>query len=197
VIAYRLARAVAQPLARVLWRLEVSGAEHMPPGPGPVIVAANHDSLLDPVFLSCALRRPLRYLAKEELFTGPAAPLLRSLGGIPVARGRGDREAVAAGLQALRRGAAVAVFPQGTVLGEEGRPWHRGAARLALAAGAPILPVRLVDTERALQPLTRRIGFPRVRVYVGKPIPVERAEATVASAKALTERVRTVVEALE
>lgn len=163
---------------------------------GPVVVAANHESLIDPIVLGASFRRPIRFLTKDDLFVGPVAPLLRSLGGIPVARGRGDREAVAAGARALAAGHAVGVFPQGTVLGGEGRPWLRGAARLALVTGVPVLPVCLVDTERALRPLHRRIGFPRLRTLVGEPITVTAGPSTVAAAKALTQEVREAVEEL-
>ena len=160
------------------------------------MVAANHESLLDPIVLGASFRRPIRFLTMDELFDGPLAPLLRSLGGIPVTRGRGDREAVAAGARALRAGHAVGVFPQGTVLGGEERPWLRGAARLALATGAPILPVCLVDTERALRPIHRRLGFPRIRTLVGEPIAVTPGPATVAAARALTRELRETVEEL-
>ncbi|MBM3679039.1 MAG: 1-acyl-sn-glycerol-3-phosphate acyltransferase, partial [Actinobacteria bacterium] len=114
-LAYRVAQLTLCQAVRLVWRLETFGAERMPAGP--VVVAANHESLLDPIVLGAAFRRPIRFLTKDDLFVGPVAPLLRSLGGIPVARGRGDREAVAAGARALDRGAAVGVFPQGTVLG--------------------------------------------------------------------------------
>lgn len=193
-IAYRLAQVTLCLAARLVWRIRVVGAERMPRGA--VIVAANHESLLDPIVLGAAFRRPIRFLTKDDLFVGPLAWLLRSLGGIPVARGRGDREAVEAGARALRRGHAVGVFPQGTVLGGEERAWLRGAARLGLTTGAPILPVCLVHTERALRPVHRTIGLPRVHVLVGEPIEVTPGPTTVAAARALTEAVRDAVEEL-
>lgn len=193
-LAYRAAQLTVGQLVRLVWRLDVRGAERLPEGPA--VVAANHESLLDPFFLAAAFRRPLRYLAKDELFVGPLAPLLRSLGAIRVARGRGDRAAVAAGVEALRAGHAVAVFPQGSVLAHRERPWLRGAARLALTVGAPILPVCLVGSERALRPVRLRVGFPSVKVLVGEPIRVEAGPVTIAGAKCLTERVRSAVEEL-
>jgi 1-acyl-sn-glycerol-3-phosphate acyltransferase len=191
---YRAVQLVVGPLVRTVWRLQVRGEDRMPAGP--VVVVSNHESIIDPFFLGSAFARPLHFLTKEELYRGPVAPLLRALGGIRVARGRGDREAVAAGVRALEQGAAVAVFPQGTVLGRDDRPWLRGAARLALMTGAPLLPVCLVDTEKALRPVKVRIGFPSVKVLVGEPIAVEPAPATIATAKALTEQVRLAVEEL-
>jgi 1-acyl-sn-glycerol-3-phosphate acyltransferase len=94
--------------------------------------------------------------------------------------------------QTLEAGQAVAIFPQGAVRGN--RPWHRGAARMALVTGAPLVPVRLVGTARALS--LGRIGFPRLRVIVGDPIEVARAPEEPVAATALTERLRVVVESL-
>lgn len=193
-LAYRVAQLTLCAAARLVWRVRVVGAARMPRGA--VIVAANHESLLDPIVLGAAFHRPIRFLTRDDLFVGPFAWLLRSLGGIPVARGRGDRGAVEAGARALAAGDAVGVFPQGTVLGGEERAWLRGAARLALVTGAPILPVCLVNTERALRPVRRTIGFPRVHVLVGEPIAVEPGPTTVAAAKELTQRVREAVEGL-
>jgi 1-acyl-sn-glycerol-3-phosphate acyltransferase len=136
---------------RAVWRLEVDGARHVPAGA--VIVVANHDSLSDPFFLGAAFERPLRFLAKRELWRNRAVGrVLDGLGGIPVDRRRGDVGAVAAAAKALGRGAAVAICPQGTVLGPPDRPWLRGAARLAQSTGAPIVPVLLVGSEQARRP---------------------------------------------
>jgi 1-acyl-sn-glycerol-3-phosphate acyltransferase len=90
----------------------------------------------------------------------------------------------------------VALFPQGTVLGSATRPWHRGAARLALATGAPIVPVRILGADDALRPGSRLPRRARVRVVVGEPIRVEPAKATIAAARDLTHRVREAIAAL-
>jgi 1-acyl-sn-glycerol-3-phosphate acyltransferase len=192
---YRVLELTVAPVVRTIWRLDVRGAELVPSGP--LVVVANHESLADPFFLGAGMARQLRFLTKEELFRGPFARVVRAAGGISVGRGRGDRGAVAAGVRALEQGAAVAVFPQGTVLGRADRPWLRGAARLALMTGAPLLPVCLVNTEKALRPVKVKIGFPSVKVLFGEPIAVEPGPATIAAAKALTEQVRLAVEALQ
>ena len=88
------------------------------------------------------------------------------------------------------------MFPQGTTLPYRRRPYSRGAARLALTTGSPVVPVCLVGTERALRPRHTRIGFPRIRVLVGRPIEVERRRPTVAAAKALMTRVEQTIEEL-
>jgi 1-acyl-sn-glycerol-3-phosphate acyltransferase len=174
-------------LARVLYRVEIAG--RVPPGP--CVVAANHESLLDPLLLALASRQPLHFLAKVELWRyRPGAWLMDALGGIPIRRDRRDLVSVARAEELVRAGESVALFPQGTV---RGGAWTRGAARLALATGAPLVPVRIVGSGRALS--RRRVGFPRIRVVVGEPIAVDRARPTVAAARALTaeleRRVRT------
>jgi len=190
---YTAARALARPLVRILYRLEVTGVQRVP-ATGPLIVVANHESLLDPIVLGSAFERELRFLAKAELWRhSPIGSVLDLLGGIRVERGRGDRDALAEAGRALDAGEAVVVFPQGMV--RSTGAWHRGAAKLALAAGAPVVPVQLVGTARALS--RGRIGLPRLAVVVGDPIRVERSRATIASARSLTERLRAAVEQLQ
>lgn len=192
---YRTVRTVVAPAIRVLWRLEVVGAGNLPAGPA--IVVANHDSLSDPLFLGAALERPLCFLAKRELWRNAlVAWILDRLGGIPVERSRGDVGAVAAAERALGHGAAVAIFPQGTVLGPPDRAWQRGAARLALTTGAPLVPVAIVGAAAVLRPGTKRLRLGRVRVVIGRPIVVEPAAPTIPAGRELTGRIRAAIEAL-
>jgi 1-acyl-sn-glycerol-3-phosphate acyltransferase len=174
-------------LARLLYRIEVVG--RVPPGP--CVVAANHESLLDPPLLALAARQPLHFLAKVELWRyPPGAWLMDALGGIPIRRDRRDLLSVGRAEELLHEGEAVAIFPQGTV---QGGVWTRGAARLALATGAPLVPVRIVGTKRALS--KGRVRFSRIRIVVGEPIPVEPAKPSVAAAKILTEELQARVDA--
>lgn len=194
-IVYRVVRTSLGPVLRAVWRVRVVGVERMPTGP--CVLAPNHDSLSDPFFVGAAVPRPLRFLAKAELFRFPLGPIVRSLGAIPVRRGEGDRAAIASAVAAARAGSTVVIHPQGTVLGEADRPWRRGAARVAMEAGVPLVPVALVFTERVLRPARVRIGFPSVAVLVGEPIPVgPPSEPDEARATALTECVRRAVEEL-
>ena len=164
--------------ARLLYRVEIVGS--IPPGP--VIVAANHESFLDPPLLALAAHYPLHFLAKVELWRyRPGAWLMDALGGIPIRRDRRDLLSVGRAEELLRAGESVAIFPQGTI---QGGPWTRGAARLALATGAPLVPVRIIGTKRALSKGT--IAFPKIQLIVGEPILVEQAKPTLAAAKALT-----------
>jgi 1-acyl-sn-glycerol-3-phosphate acyltransferase len=186
---------VMRPLLRVVWRLEVEGADLAPTGPA--IVVANHESVADPFVLGAAFPRPLRFLAKQELWSNRlVGRTLDALGGIPVTRARGDVAAVAAAARALEEGAAVAIFPQGTTLGPVDRPWQRGAARLALKTGAPLVPVAIAGAADGLGPGMRIPRPARVRVTIGEPILVERVPPTIPLTRDLTARLRDAVEAL-
>jgi 1-acyl-sn-glycerol-3-phosphate acyltransferase len=177
---------------RAVYRLEVVGADRLPVT-GPVVVAPNHDSVLDGVVLGAAISRELRFLAKAELWRSRLlAWMLDGLGAIRIERGRSDHLALAQVRQALDAEQAVVIFPQGAVRGA--RVWHRGAARMALVTGAPLVPVRLVGTARALA--RGRVGFPKLRIIVGEPIEVARAKEDPIVATELTERLRVAVESL-
>lgn len=173
-------------LLRRVYAVEVAAGERIPPT-GPGILAANHASIWDPFILGVATTREIHYMAKVELFRfAPAAALLRSLNAFPVERGRGDRTAVSEAAELVRRGELVGIFPQGTSKPERQHGWHRGAARLALVTGAPLIPVRLSGTRR----LPRRT---RIRIEVGQPIRVPVSRPTVAAAKSLTKRLERAV----
>lgn len=192
---YRLLRATVPPLLRVAWRLRVEGIERLPPGAA--IVVANHDSLADPFVVGAAIDRPLRYLAKAELWENRAVRrLMDTLGAVKVERGRGDVAAVAAAAQAIAAGDSVVFFPQGTVLGSPDRPWQRGAARIALTTGAPLVPVAIVGAADGLRPGTWLPRRAHVRVVIGEPIRVPPSPVTIPAARELTEQVRAAVECL-
>lgn len=179
-------------LIRAMYRLEVIGSDRLPVT-GPVVIAPNHDSVLDGIVLGAAISRELRFLAKAELWQSRLLGwVLDGLGAVEIKRGDGDHLALARMRQALDAGQAIAIFPQGTVRGES--VWHRGAARLALVTGAPLVPVRLIGTAQALS--RGRIGFPRLRIIFGEPIEVARGQEEPVAATKLTERLRAAVESL-
>jgi 1-acyl-sn-glycerol-3-phosphate acyltransferase len=185
---YLAVNRVCRPLMMRAYGIRHVGAESIPAS-GPVVLAANHESIIDPFVLGTVTPRPIHYLTKAELFSYPlVGHVLRGLGGIPVRRDGDMGRGADAGLGALERGEMIGVFPQGTCLPYRDRPFRRGAARLAIAAGAPLVPVLLVGTERAIQPRTHRIGFPRVTVVVGEPLRAEGEQPARAAAAALTER---------
>jgi 1-acyl-sn-glycerol-3-phosphate acyltransferase len=191
-MSYETYRRSLTPVVRAVYRLEVRGLEHVP-DEGPLVVTGNHESILDPFFLSAAISRPIRYLAKSELWKVPLLPWwLESVEAIPIERGKSDAFAIAAAIVALEAGEVVGLFPEGGVM-REGL-WLRGAARMALATGAPLLPVRLLETRKALGKTS--FGFPRLAVLVGAPIVVDRTPPTPELARALTDRLQKAVQAL-
>lgn len=191
-MSFETYRRVVAPVVRVVYRLEVRGQEHVPPV-GPLVIAANHDSILDPFVLAATISRPTRYLGKAELWRVPLLRLwLDNIEAIPVERGLSDAGAIESAVAALEAGEVVGIFPEGGVAREG--PWLRGAARMALATGAPLLPVRLLETRKALG--RGQVGFPRLAALIGEPIAVERTSPTAELARELTDRLRAAVEAL-
>ena len=189
---YTAVRLLLAPLARLLYRLEVTGGEQIPSGP--CILVANHESSLDPWVLAYATKRPIRFMARRELWRfRPLKILLDRLGAIPVDRGRGDRAALEHARRLLDGGEIVGIFPQGTILPYRTRPFHRGAARLALMTGVPLVPVCLVGTERALRPRRPKLGLPKLRVLVARPIEVGGEPQTVVAAKEAMRRVEAAI----
>jgi len=162
---------------RTWFRLRISGAEHLP-AEGAALVVPNHKSFWDAFFVAAATRRHVRYMGKRELFEGPWGRLLVRLGAFPVRRGESDAEALETAREILRQGGMLALFPEGTRIrdpGELGEP-KRGAARLALETGAPLVPAAISGTDHLfLGPVPKP---KRVQVAFSAPIPVEHRDAT-------------------
>ena len=122
---------------RGIYRIELVGAGNVPQSGG-CILASNHESIVDPFILGVATTREIRFMAKSELFENRAlAAVMRVLGAFPVARGGGDHVAMSEAADLLRHGEVLGIFPQGTSKQLARRPWHRGAARLALVDRNP------------------------------------------------------------
>ena len=175
---YQLSRIVAGPFLRGLWRPEVTGAEHVPASGG-AILASNHLSILDSVFLPFMLKRPVTFTAKSEYFTSrqPAMRLmgryLRATGQIPVDRAgaRAAQATLEAALALLQQGQLFGIYPEGT-RSPDGRLYRArpGVGWLAMNSGLPVIPVAMMGTDKVLPP-GRSVPRPgKVRIRIGKPM---------------------------
>lgn len=165
---YYVARAMVRMCLR-LTRRRVVGKENVPQQ-GPLLVVANHLSLVDPPLLGITLEREVTFMAKKELFRfPPLGYLMRGFGAFPVHRGQLDIAALRQAQQALTEGRVLVMFPEG-MRSRSGhlRPAFSGAALIALRSGAPILPVGIAGTEKMKWPVWvfRR---PRITVNIGVP----------------------------
>jgi 1-acyl-sn-glycerol-3-phosphate acyltransferase len=193
-VVYWVVRAFFQPVFHTWFRLSRSGLAHVPRS-GPVILAANHRSFLDPFVIATLSRRPMYFVAKKELFRKPLQRwFLNSLGAFPIDRGNADGDAMGTARMLLERGDGVVIFPEGTRTrpGGLGRP-KRGVGRLALETGAPVIPVTVHGTTHIRT--TWRIRPHKVSVRAGRPVTVPAvAEPTSVMANAVTDRVWPCVE---
>jgi 1-acyl-sn-glycerol-3-phosphate acyltransferase len=174
-IVYWIARGILQPFFHLYFRLSRIGREHVPPT-GPVIYASNHRSFLDPFVIGTIARRPIYYVAKKELFANRfVAWVLNSLGAFPVDRGASDQEMLKTAAAILDRGDSILMFPEGTRIrpGSLGKP-KRGAGRLVLESGAPVVPVAVIGTENVRKGILLRPH--KVRIRIGRPLTFPRAE---------------------
>jgi glycerol-3-phosphate dehydrogenase (NAD(P)+) len=188
-VVYWVVRALFVPFFLAYFRLRRVGREHLPRS-GPLLLAANHRSFLDPFVIGTLVRRPVYYMAKRELFEKRwQAWVLNALGAFPVDRGAGDGDAMATARAILARGDCVVVFPEGTRVrgGPLGDP-RRGIGRLALETGAPVAPVAVIGSDKVRRGW--RIRPRKVRLRVGRPLRYPTVEScSPALAAAVTERI--------
>jgi 1-acyl-sn-glycerol-3-phosphate acyltransferase len=136
-----------------------------------VILAPNHFSAMDHWFVGILLRRRVRFMAKSQLFRGRVLEFILShAGAFPVRRGQRDEEAITTALRILQDGGMLVIYPEGgrSRSGEIGDAPRPGIGRLALEAGAPVVPVAVHGSERARN--WRRLQFPPVTVAYGSPM---------------------------
>ena len=194
---YLLAAAISWPFVKLGFRLRARGLDHLPEGG--FVLAANHTSNFDPWPLALPLfpRRQLRFMAKSELFNPILKPILAGGGAFPVRRGEADLEAIRRAVELVRDGEIVVMFPEGTRRRKGLRKKHEarahtGAARIALAAGAPLVPAAIKGTDRLsrLAPL---------RVAYGRPIPLDdlRGQELSPAAREATDRLMADIRELE
>jgi len=170
-IVYRITKVIARLVLRVFCRIEVSGVEKVPLE-GPIIIASNHLSWLDPPAIGVVLPRPIAYIARADLFQKPFLRwLLPRLYVIPVERGSGDLAAVKAAIRSLRSGMAFGIFPEGT-RSRSGKmqPFKSGAAAIALRTGAQVVPLAVIGSDKIWPPGGKpRLGG-RLRLVIGDPV---------------------------
>ncbi|HTO13327.1 MAG TPA: lysophospholipid acyltransferase family protein [Candidatus Binatia bacterium] len=173
---YAICKPIAVAIMKLLFRLEAHGTEHVP-ATGPVLLVANHSSVLDPPLVGGMTPRRLTFLAKAELFGIPGFGwLIRRLGAQPLRREGADPSALRTAQRVLQAGGALLVFPEGT-RGEEGvlREAKPGAALLAMQTGVPVVPVYVRGSGGAW-PRGRRLPRPvKVVVTFGPALTFARA----------------------
>ncbi|MBM3947202.1 MAG: 1-acyl-sn-glycerol-3-phosphate acyltransferase [SAR202 cluster bacterium] len=167
---YRITWLLLRCVFRLFFRWRVLHPERVPAS-GPVLLAANHESNLDPPAVAVGISRPCASLAKEELFRHPLFGwYLRRLNAFPVRRGEPDRAALQRALEYLNQGWPLIVFPEGTRSDTgELREAELGIALLAYRTGAPVVPVCLHGTRHALPRGGKPRRFPFTVTY-GEPL---------------------------
>jgi 1-acyl-sn-glycerol-3-phosphate acyltransferase len=177
-VLYWVIKGLLTPVLRLGFRIRVEGREHLP-ARGPVILASNHRSFLDSIFVPLVVRRRVTFVAKAEYFDDPkTAWFFRGVGQIPIRRegGSASERALDSAMDVLREGRVFGIYPEGTRT-RDGllHRGHTGVARLALRSGAPIVPVGLIGTDE-IQPIDKRM--PRfgksVTIRFGEPMGLER-----------------------
>ena len=170
------------PLLRLIFRPWVRGMENIP-STGAAILASNHLSFSDSIFLPLQSRRPVVFLAKSEYFTGKGIKgaltrwFFKSTGQLPIDRsgGKASEASLNTGLSVLSQGFVLGIYPEGT-RSPDGKLYRgrTGIARMALESKVPVIPVAMIDTEK-VQPIGKRL--PRIRrvgIVVGQPLDFSR-----------------------
>jgi 1-acyl-sn-glycerol-3-phosphate acyltransferase len=203
-LPYGVLRAFLTPFLMVLFRPKVKGLRHVP-GSGPVIIASNHLSFSDSIFMPLVVPRKVTFLAKSEYFTSPGPKgLLKkltfiALGQVPVDRsgGRRSEAALITGLKVLAEGKCLGIYPEGT-RSPDGRLYkgRTGIARLAIESGAPIIPVAMFNTEKIQPTGTVVPKVMRVEMIFGEPMYFEGDSTDLQHLRDVTDQIMETIQAL-
>jgi 1-acyl-sn-glycerol-3-phosphate acyltransferase len=206
-VQYRISRVLAGPFLYTLWRPEIVGSEHIPASGG-AILASNHLSIVDSIFLPLMVDRPVTFAAKSEYFTGTrpidrlTGAYLRATNQISVdrAEARAGLEMLDAALGLLRQGALFGIYPEGTRSPDgrlyRGRP---GVGWLALNSGLPVIPVAMSGTDHVLPPGRKVPRVGKIKIRVGEPLTFESAKTLPSASRqrrAITDEVMNAIQAL-
>jgi len=188
----------------ILFRPKVKGLRNVP-GMGPVIIASNHLSFSDSIFMPLVVPRKVTFLAKSEYFTSPGPKgLLKkltfiALGQVPVDRsgGRRSEAALITGLKVLAEGKCLGIYPEGT-RSPDGRLYkgRTGIARLAIESGAPIVPVAMFNTEKIQPTGTVMPKVMRVEMIFGEPMYFEGDSTDLLHLRDVTDKIMSTIQAL-
>jgi 1-acyl-sn-glycerol-3-phosphate acyltransferase len=206
-VQYGMSRTLAGPFLRLLGRPEIMGVEHIP-AEGGAILASNHLSIVDSIFLPFMVDRPVTFAAKAEYFTGTrpidriTSAYMRATNQISVdrAQARAGQDMLEAALGLLREGALFGIYPEGT-RSPDGRLYRgrTGIGWLALNSGLPVIPVAMSGTDRVLPPGHRVPRAAKIRITVGKPLTFESYRDLPSAARqrrAVTDEVMRSIQAL-
>ena len=181
-MGYWIVKAILTPILRLLFRPWVSGLEHVPED-GPAILASNHVSFSDSIFLPLMVPRRITFLAKADYFTGKGlkgratASFFRAVGQVPIDRSGGSAALAAlnTGKRVLGEGSLLGIYPEGT-RSPDGRLYRgkTGVARMALEARVPVIPVAMINTFEIQPPGQVIPRILKVGVKIGKPLDFSR-----------------------
>ena len=179
-----LKRVLLGPFLRLFFRPRVEGLENLP-AEGPVILASNHLSFSDSIFLPLVVPRRVTFMAKSDYFTGKGfkgrliAGFFRAIGQVPVDRsgGAASQAAIDTAMRILGEGGVLGIYPEGT-RSPDGHLYRgkTGVARMALEAGARVVPVAMIDTEKIQPPGKILPKIMRVGIRFGPPLDFSRYE---------------------
>ena len=204
---YEITRMIAGPFLRLLYQPKVTGIENIPASGG-VILASNHLSIVDSIFLPLMVERPVTFAAKSEYFTG-TRPIDRLTGAymratkqlsVDRAEARAGLDMLEAALGLLRQGGLFGIYPEGTRSPDgrlyRGRP---GIGWLALNSGMPVIPVAMSGTDRVLPPGHKVPRMAKIKIRIGEPLTFESVQALPSASRqrrAITDEVMNAIQAL-
>jgi 1-acyl-sn-glycerol-3-phosphate acyltransferase len=173
---------IAGPLLKGIFRPWVEGAERIP-ATGPVILASNHLSFIDSIFLPLVIERDMVFLAKSEYFTGKGLKgwatkmFFKGTGMLPIDRsgGKASEASLNTGLRVLAEGNVLGIYPEGT-RSPDGKMYRgrTGIARMVLESGVPVVPVAMIDTEKAMPIGSKLPKLRRIGIIFGEPLDFTR-----------------------